>query len=185
MDLKLIIIRETLYEYWHDLRTLNGVRSQKEYNFPEERLAYGFIRNTLKYRNFIELFEDLSINDSWLGHFGFENGQRRNYSHLHIMEIVNGDLPKNRDALVSHLKGAYKVSLGLANPDSSKITDHLHFRKTPSGVYLGSVRTSPKQLGKFSAKGFFDPKIIYVKADYFLPSREIFGKKDLVEVFSA
>ncbi len=168
MNLNNLYMREVPYRHWNNLRLSNGVRSQNRYIWPEERIGYGLIIDPLEYRDFIDLFEDLSTEDDWLEGFGIEaNGKRKNYYNSHLHSIIDGRLSENRKALLEFLEQADKVSIGIKSDEGEKIIDHIHFRKNCSSVYSGSIRIKPCQLDNFQTWGFKDPRIFYVKSDFF------------------
>jgi len=168
MKINNIYLKEVPYSHWSNLRLSNGVRSQREYNWPDERIAYGLIVDPLEYKDFVELFEDLSSEDFWLEGFGVQaENKRKNYYGFHLRSIIDGDLLKNRQLLMESLESADKVTVGMKSDNSKKVIDHIHFRRHGSSVYSGSIRVKPYQLDNFQSWGFNDPAIMYAKADFF------------------
>jgi len=173
MNLNHLYIREVPYRHWHNLRVSNGVRPQKRYDYPEEKISYGLIEDPLEYKDFVEAFEDLDIYDDWLSEFGFEirdsekGFQRKNYSNGFLHSIIDGRAPGARKQLLGLLEQVDKISLGIKPPYGRKSCEHIYFRKNGSSVYSGSIRVKPSHLNNFQHWGFHDSRIIFVKSDFF------------------
>jgi len=159
-----IYFKEVPFQHWNNLRVANnaGFRSR------QENYAYGLIVDPLEYRDFIDLFEDLSSKDQAIAEIGIQSkDKRRNYSGSYFYSLVDGKFPEIRKSLIAFLETADKVSIGLTPKFGQRTVDHIHFRKHGQGVYSGSIRVRPYQLENFQTWGFNDPGIGYVKSDYF------------------
>ena len=167
MDLNYIYLREVPYRHWNNLRVTNRVKPQNRFNYTNERIGYGLIVDPLEYKDFVGVFEDLSTEDDWLSEFGLRIGENKeNYFGSFLHSIIDGRYPEKRKNLLEHLEQADQVSLGL-KPKQGKTVEHLYFRKNCSCVYSGSIRVKPSQLDNFQHWGFHDPRIIFIKSDFF------------------
>jgi len=169
MDTHNIRIQEVDFIQWLEGRLTNGIRNQREYRSPEGRIGYGLVIDPLQYKSFIKVFEDLKPEDSWIDNlciYGKEKEPIKIYDQSSLPQIINGNNRPGRKRLISLLEEAEKISLGIKS-GTWKSIDHFYFRKNDSGVYSTSLRIKPVQLDKFGHWGFYDPKIFFVKADFF------------------
>ena len=176
MNLKCISIREVGYREWLRDRLTKGVGFQERFEYPQRKIAYGRVIDALEYDSFTQMIEDVSPEDEWL--YGMRVWPRfqdtpLEFSADRLFSVFYG-IRRERSRLMETLENADKISVAIRPKAPRKPVDHFYFRKN-GHVYSDTIRITPECIDEFSAWGFRDPHVFFIKSDFFVHNQQMKG----------